>query len=45
VGAWKEVEPAHRKAIANLGKPAGKSPAKKQPTLLLPLKNQRKTLN
>jgi carbonic anhydrase len=45
VGSWKEVEPAHRKAVANLGKPAGKTPAKKKPTLLLPLKNQRKTLN
>jgi carbonic anhydrase len=25
VGSWKEVEPAHRKAIANLGKPAKKT--------------------
>ena len=45
VGSWKEVEPAHRKAISNLGKPAKKAPAKKSPTLLFPLKNQRKTLN
>ena len=45
VGSWKEVEPAHRKAIANLGKPAQKAPAKKKPALLLPLKSQRKTLN
>ena len=45
VGSWKEVETAHRKAVAALGKPAGKAPAKKKPTLLLPLKAQRKTLN
>ena len=45
VGSWKEVEPAHRKAVASLGKPAGKAPVKKKPTLLLPLKTQRKTLN
>jgi carbonic anhydrase len=45
VGAWKEVEPAHRKAIASIGKLAGKAPAKKTSALLFPLKTQRKTLN
>ena len=45
VGSWKEVEPAHRKAIANLGKPAKKAPEKAKQPVLIPLKNQRKTLN
>jgi len=45
VGSWKEVEPAHQKAIANLGKPAKKTVAKAKQPLLLPLKTQRKRLN
>ena len=45
VGSWKEVEPAHRKAVANLGKPAKSAPAKSNPNLLFPLETQRKTLN
>ena len=45
VGAWKEVEPAHSKAISNLGKPAKPAPVKAKTKLLLPLKTQRKTLN
>ena len=45
VGSSKEVEPAHRKAVASLGKPATKTVAKAKHTLLLPLKTQRKRLN
>lgn len=45
VGSWKEVEPAHRGALANFGEPAGKAPARKKQTLLFPLNPRRKTLN
>jgi carbonic anhydrase len=45
VSSWKEVEPAHRKAINSLGKTARKAPAKKTQPVLLPFKRQRKTLN
>lgn len=46
VDSWKEVEPAYRKAIASLGKPASTAPPKKKtPKLLARFKPQRKTLN
>ena len=45
VGSWKEVEPAHRRAVANLGKPTRPAPSKSKTKLLFPLNTQRKTLN
>jgi carbonic anhydrase len=45
VGSWKEVDPAHRKAIASLGKPVSSAHSKKALKLLVPLNRQRKTLN
>ena len=45
VGSWKEVEPAHRKAIVSLGKSTRPAPAKSKTKLLFPLNTQRKTLN
>jgi carbonic anhydrase len=45
VSSWKEVEPAHRKAVASLGKSARPVPAKSKTKLLFPLNTQRKTLN
>ena len=45
VGSWKEVEKAHNKAVANLGKPGKSVSAKSKAKFLLPLNTQRKTLN
>jgi carbonic anhydrase len=45
VSSWKEVEPAHRKAIASLGKPAAAQPKRQAANLVMPLNPQRRTLN